>query len=185
MLYLVGLLFCKSCLIFFFQFTKLTTMPTWVQFPNLPLRCRSHIGLSKIASMVGKPIHYDGPTAQMTWVSYACVLIEVDLLSDLPSTITVLLLNGNTLVQQLVYESLPCFCKQCKSLSHSTPTCTKGHIPRNRKRPHANSAYSASSSPYAETAAVEKQDQYCAGPSINLQEDPMSTEVAAADPTST
>ncbi|KAJ6941259.1 hypothetical protein NC651_007140 [Populus alba x Populus x berolinensis] len=79
----------------------------------------------------------------MTWVSYARVLIEVDLLSDLPSTVTVLLPNGKTLVQQLVYESLPCFCKQCKSLGYSTLTCTKGHVPRNRKRPHGNSASSA------------------------------------------
>ena len=45
---------------FDFQFTKLTTMPIWVCFPNMPLRCWSHICLSKIASMVGKSIHYDG-----------------------------------------------------------------------------------------------------------------------------
>ncbi|KAJ6875403.1 hypothetical protein NC652_034961 [Populus alba x Populus x berolinensis] len=74
---------------FYFQFTELTTIPIWVRFPNLPLRCWSHICLSKIESMVGKPIHCDGPTAQMTRVSYARVLIEVDLLSDLPSTVIV------------------------------------------------------------------------------------------------
>ena len=117
----------------------------------------------------------------MTRVSYARILIKVDLFY-LPSTVTMLLPNGNTLVQQLVYESLPRFCKHCKSLGHSTPTCTKGHVPRNRKRPHDNSA---SSSPSVETAVVEKQDQYCAGPSINLQEDPMSTKVATTDPKST
>ncbi|KAL3582788.1 hypothetical protein D5086_017120 [Populus alba] len=31
-----------------------------------------------------------------------------------------------------------------------------------------------------ETTAVEKQDQYCTGPSVNLQEDPMSTEVCCS-----
>jgi len=170
---------------FDFQFTKLTTMPIWVRFPNLPLRCWSHICLSKIASMVGKPIHYDGPTTQMSRVSYARVLIEIDLLSDLPSTVTVILPNGNTLVQQLVYESLPRYYKQCKSLGHSTLTCNKGHVPRNRKRPHGTSACSTSSSPSAETAAVEKQDQYCVGPSVNPQEDPISIEAAAAGPIST
>ncbi|KAJ6882020.1 hypothetical protein NC651_028587 [Populus alba x Populus x berolinensis] len=66
--------------------------------------------------MIGKPIQCDGPTAQMTWVFYARILIEIDLLSHLSSTITVILLNGSTLVQQIVYESLPCYCKQCKSL---------------------------------------------------------------------
>ncbi|KAJ6926456.1 hypothetical protein NC651_010772 [Populus alba x Populus x berolinensis] len=84
--------------------------------------------------------------------------------------------------KQLVYESLPRFFKQCKSLGYSTLTCTKGHVPCKKKRPHDNSA---SSSPFVETAAVEKQDQYCTGPSVNLQEDPISTEVVAADPTST
>nr|TKR99522.1 hypothetical protein D5086_0000192240 [Populus alba] len=86
---------------------------------------------------------------------------------------------------QLVYESLPRFCKQCKSLGHSILTCTKGHAPRNRKRSHDNSACSTSSSPSAETAAFEKQDPYCAGPFINHRKDPMSTEVAAVDPPST
>ncbi|KAJ6860493.1 hypothetical protein NC651_036782 [Populus alba x Populus x berolinensis] len=132
--------------------------------------------------MVGKPIHCDGPTAQMTRISYARVLIEVDLLSELPSTVNVLLPNGNTLVQQLVYESLPQFWKQCKSLGYSTLACNKGHAIRNRKRPHDNSTCSTSSSPSVETAAVEKQDPYCVGPSRNFREDPMSTEAAAADP---
>ncbi|KAJ6976296.1 hypothetical protein NC653_031977 [Populus alba x Populus x berolinensis] len=48
---------------FDFQFTEITSMPTWVRFPNLPLRFWNNICLSKIASMVGKPIHCDGPTA--------------------------------------------------------------------------------------------------------------------------
>ncbi|KAJ6947527.1 hypothetical protein NC651_002038 [Populus alba x Populus x berolinensis] len=56
---------------FNFQFTEITSMPTWVRFPNLPLRCWNHICLSKIASMVGKPIHCDSPTAQMSRISYA------------------------------------------------------------------------------------------------------------------
>ncbi|XP_011014910.1 PREDICTED: uncharacterized protein LOC105118625 isoform X2 [Populus euphratica] len=43
--------------------------------------------------------------------------------------------------KQLVYESLPRYCKQCKSLGHSTLTYTQGRIPRNKKRPHGTSAY--------------------------------------------
>ncbi|KAJ6979534.1 hypothetical protein NC653_027627 [Populus alba x Populus x berolinensis] len=128
---------------FDFQFTEITSMPTWVRFPNLPLRCWNNICLSKIASMVGKPIHCDGPTAQMTHISYARVLIEIDLLSELKTSVHVLLPNGTLLVQHLVYESLPRFCKHCKSLGHSTLTSNKGHI-RTRKRSHATSTRSAS-----------------------------------------
>jgi len=102
------------------------------------------------------------------------------LLSDLPSSVNVILPNGTTLIQQVVYESLPRFCKQCKTLGHSTLTCTKGLKPRSKKRPHETPACSASSSPSAETAAIEKQEPYCAGPSADLQVDPMFTEAATA-----
>ncbi|KAL3583100.1 hypothetical protein D5086_017432 [Populus alba] len=59
-------------------------------------------------------------------------------------------------------------------------TCNKGHV-RTRKRPHATSTHSASTSSSAETAAVEKQSPYCAGPSCNYREDPMSSEAAVMD----
>ena len=156
----------KIMLAFFdFQFIELTTMPIWVRIPNLPLRCWNNICLSKIASMIGKPIQCDDPTAQMTRVSYARVLIEVDLLSILPSSVAMILPNGITLQQQIVYESLPQFCRQCKSLGHSTLTCSKGLKSRNKKRSHETPTSSASSNPSIETAVVEKKVQYCAGPS--------------------
>jgi len=142
---------------FDFQSLDMTTMPTWVRFPIcLSLWCWNQICLSKIASMIGKPIHCDDSTAQMTRLLYARVLIEVDLLSDLPSSVNVILPNGTTLPQQIVYESLPCFCKQYKILGHSTFTCTKGLKPRSKKRPYESPACSANSSPSTETTAVEK-----------------------------
>jgi hypothetical protein len=101
---------------FDFKSTEMTSMPTWVRFPNLPLRCWNPIYLSKIASMIRKPIHCDNPTAQMTRLLYARILIEVDLLLDLPSSVNVVLPNGTSLPQQIMYESLPHFCKQCKVL---------------------------------------------------------------------
>jgi hypothetical protein len=45
--------------------------------------------------MIGKPIHYDAPTASMTRLSYARVLIEVHLLVDLPTFINLVLPNGS------------------------------------------------------------------------------------------
>jgi hypothetical protein len=128
--------------------------------------------------MIRKSIHCDDPTAQMTRLSHARVLIEVDLLSDLPSSVNVILPNGTTLPQQIVYESLPRFCKQCNILGHSTLTCTKGLKPRSKKRPYETLACSASSSPSKETAVVEKQESCCTGPSVDPQVDPMSTEAA-------
>jgi hypothetical protein len=77
-----------------------------------------------------------------------------------------------------MYESLPRFCKQCKTLGHSTLTCTKGLKPKSKKRSHETPTCSASSSPSAEIDDVEKQEPYCAGPSVVPQVDPISTEAA-------
>jgi hypothetical protein len=41
----------------------------------------------------------------------------------LPSSIKVILFNGSTLNQEVVYETLPRFCKLCRVLSHSTAAC--------------------------------------------------------------
>jgi len=51
--------------------------------------------------------------------------MEVNLLFDLPYSIEVTLPNGSLLHQQVVYETLPCFCKHCITLGHLTSTCTK------------------------------------------------------------
>jgi hypothetical protein len=105
-------LILKVMLNFFnFKATDMTHMPTWVRFPNLPLKCWTSICLSKIASMIGKPTHYDASTTSMTRLSYARVLVEVDLLMDLPISVNVVLPNGSPLSQQVMYESLPRFYK--------------------------------------------------------------------------
>ncbi|XP_011016272.1 PREDICTED: uncharacterized protein LOC105119785, partial [Populus euphratica] len=109
---------------FEFSSTEMHTVPVWVKFPNLPLKCWSLKCLSKIASVLGRPVQSDMFTASMARLSYARVLVEVNLLSDLPSSIEVTLPNGHILHQQVVYETLPRFCKHCRKLGHLTSTCT-------------------------------------------------------------
>jgi hypothetical protein len=119
---------------FDFQANDMTKLPTWVKLPNLPLRCWTPLCLSKIGSMIGKPIHCDIPTATMSRLSYARILVEVDLLQELPNAIQVVLPNGSPLSQQVTYESLPRFCKRCRVIGHSANTCNRG--PMQKKRPH-------------------------------------------------
>ncbi|KAJ6881011.1 hypothetical protein NC652_034124 [Populus alba x Populus x berolinensis] len=101
------------------------TVPVWVKFLNLPIQCWSLKCLSKIASVLGKPVQSDMLTHTMSRLSYARVLVEVNLLSDLPYSIDVNLSNDSLLKQQVIYETLPRFCKQCRILGHLTSTCPK------------------------------------------------------------
>uniref|UniRef100_A0A2K1Y9R9 DUF4283 domain-containing protein n=1 Tax=Populus trichocarpa TaxID=3694 RepID=A0A2K1Y9R9_POPTR len=110
---------------FDFQASDMTKLPTWVKLPNLPLRCWTPLCLSKLAGMIGKPIHCDVPTANMTRLSYARILIEVDLLQELLDAIQVVLPNGTPFSQQVTYESLPRFCKRCRVIGHSANTCNR------------------------------------------------------------
>ena len=113
----------------YFDFSSLEMhiVPVWVKFPNLPLKCWSLKCLSKIASVLGKPIQSDMLTFSMSRLSYTRVLVEVNLLSNLPCSIEVILPNGSLL--QVVYETLPRFCKHCRTLGHITSTCTKSLPP--------------------------------------------------------
>jgi hypothetical protein len=114
----------------------------------------------------------------MTRLSYARVLIEVDLLGDLPSYVNVVLPNGSPLSQQVMYESLPRFCKQCLVLGHTVSTCNKGSNSKCKKRPQ--DIHDGSDSPSAKIVAVEKQP-YSQGPPVDTPVNPMSTEAATSE----
>ena len=164
---------------FDFDTSDMIRMPVWVRFPNLPLQCWSPLCLSKLASMIGKPVHSDSPTTSMTRLSYARMLIDIDLLAELPSSIDITLPNGVTKSQAVIYESLPRFCKQYKTLGHRTSACNKAFSDKRKKSPPPPPAPSGCSNTSADTEAVEKQPtrkEVQGEPAI----DPMVAEVVVA-----
>jgi hypothetical protein len=165
----------------FFDFTTsdMVRMSVWVRFLNLPLQCWSPIYLSKLASVFGKPVHYDTPTSSMTQLSYVRVLVEIDLLADLPTSINLVFPNGMPLSQQVMYESLPRFCKQCRVLGHTISTCTKSSSHKCTNHSQAVPSHSGCFSPSTEIVVVEKQS-YSEEPQGEPGIDPMSVEAAAA-----
>ena len=116
----------------FFDFSceEMSWVPVWVKFPSLPLCCWSPICLSKIASVIGKPIQCDHLTSSLSRMSYARVLVEIDLLEELRHTVEISLPDGPTLHQKVVYETLPKYCNFCMSLV--TPAFS---VPRLRPQP--------------------------------------------------
>jgi hypothetical protein len=113
---------------FDYSCSVMTHVPVWVKLPNLPLKCWTPRCLSKLASVLGKPIQCDKLTSTKERLSYARVLVEVDLLEDLRSSIDVVLPNGNPLCQKVIYKTLPKFCKSCKVFGHSIRACSKNQV---------------------------------------------------------
>ncbi|KAJ6376465.1 hypothetical protein OIU76_025586 [Salix suchowensis] len=109
---------------FDFNSEEMSIVPVWIKLPNLPLKCWSSNCLSKIASVIGKPILSDKSTSSMARLSYARILVEIDIFNDLPQSIDICLPNGCSLAQQVVYETLPKFCKHCRVPGHLLETCT-------------------------------------------------------------
>ncbi|KAK9665887.1 hypothetical protein RND81_14G143200 [Saponaria officinalis] len=68
-----------------FSFVKerVSTVPVWVLLPNLDVQFWSAKALSKIASRVGKPLYTDKCTECKAKISFARVLVEVELMKDL------------------------------------------------------------------------------------------------------
>lgn len=117
------LLVLKPMTLFFFCKPNLSSAPVWVRFPNLPLKCWSKACLLNISSIIGKPIHNDTPTNSMSRVSFARVLIEVDLYANVQPSVNIPMPNGTIINQKVVYESLPKICPQCYKPGHSGATC--------------------------------------------------------------
>ncbi|XP_020262814.1 uncharacterized protein LOC109838800 [Asparagus officinalis] len=104
-----------------------SSYPLWVQFPNLRLNLWSSTGISKVASLIGKPITTDKLTATRKRISYARVLLEVQLplTSPLPDQIVIQGPNGKCHNQKVIYEFKPRWCDTCKAIGHSTEQCRK------------------------------------------------------------
>ncbi|KAJ6880904.1 hypothetical protein NC652_034046 [Populus alba x Populus x berolinensis] len=78
-------------------------VPVWFLLPNLPLECWSQDCLSKINNVIGKYIRFDDLTLSMSQVSFARVMIEVNLSAKLPRALNISMLDGTLIKQKIVY----------------------------------------------------------------------------------
>ncbi|XP_058741549.1 uncharacterized protein LOC131613926 [Vicia villosa] len=103
---------------FTLQEDVLRVLPIWVMFPQFPLYCWGDQSIGKIASAIGKPLMTDECTTKKLRVSYARVLIEVDVTQELRQHITIGNPRGEKMIQQVEYEWKPPFCKSCNKVGH-------------------------------------------------------------------
>ncbi|XP_070044692.1 uncharacterized protein [Nicotiana tomentosiformis] len=95
-----------------FEFDKkpMRVIPLWVTFPGLPIKCWAEENLGRIASCLGKPICTDKLTAQCEQISYARVLIEMDITRPLPDALNIEYPDGSIREQLVDYEWKPKLC---------------------------------------------------------------------------
>lgn len=74
--------------------------------------------MGKIVSAIGNPIVTDECTASKLRISYARILVEVDITKELPQEIIVRDKDGNKMKQVVEFEWKPQFCSKCQKIGH-------------------------------------------------------------------
>ncbi|XP_048494359.1 uncharacterized protein LOC125494690 [Beta vulgaris subsp. vulgaris] len=116
---------------FSFNQEILKVVPIWVTFPNLPLNCWSTDSLSRIGSTIGVPIYADECTTKQLRISFARILIEMDVTGTIQEEINVEDPNRRVFKQKVGYAWLPPFCAKCQKIGHvceEKKKPTKGRI---------------------------------------------------------
>lgn len=108
---------------------ELTTLPLWVTFPHLPLECWNVKLLSRIVSKVGTPLVIDKLTKSMECISYALVLLDVDVSKPLVWKISIIDARGVPFEQKVCFEQEPSFCPSCNTFGQLLEHCPKSVTP--------------------------------------------------------
>ena len=129
---------------FSFHQEILKVVPVWVKWPNLPLNCWSTYSLSRLGSLLGVPIYADECTTKQLRISFARILIEMDVTREIPEEIQFEDPNGACFKQKVTYDLLPPFCKKCQMIGHqyeatggSKPKVTKKWVPKGNVVPQS------------------------------------------------
>ncbi|KAK9676732.1 hypothetical protein RND81_11G096300 [Saponaria officinalis] len=102
---------------------KITSVPVWVLFPGLDPYLWSDSALSKIASKVGKPFFADLTTTLKSRLSFARVMVEVDVSKPLLDHMFINSPFVGFFSQPVEYEWVPHYCSGCGKLGHLLERC--------------------------------------------------------------
>ncbi|XP_074304499.1 uncharacterized protein LOC141639227 [Silene latifolia] len=116
------------------QLDTISKVPVWVLFHNLDPHLWSASALSKIASKIGTPLYADPVTTNKERLSFARVMVEVDLSGPLPDNVVINSPFTGQIIQDVEYEWLPYYCTHCKKLGHEKRFCKQ---PKQKAKPKA------------------------------------------------
>ncbi|GAV90764.1 DUF4283 domain-containing protein/zf-CCHC_4 domain-containing protein, partial [Cephalotus follicularis] len=101
------------------------SIPIWVKLSRVPIQYWTKLGLSYIASVLGKPLHLDANTTNRYALSFAHVCIDMEASSSVPDSIVLELDDGITTIIGVEYPWRPASCTLCKVFDHSNRTCPR------------------------------------------------------------
>ncbi|XP_059281206.1 uncharacterized protein LOC132034885 [Lycium ferocissimum] len=110
-------------------------MPLWVKFPTLPMIYWGPRTLGNIASRLGNPLFADECTTKKSRVSYARVLVDMDVTQELPREVQIVDSKGNSFRQAVVYEWCPKYCPKCLKYGHICADEVKRGTPAPQNNP--------------------------------------------------
>ncbi|KAI5652482.1 hypothetical protein M9H77_29669 [Catharanthus roseus] len=111
--------------LFNFGSASMSTLPVWINVLGLPCDIWNANVLANICSKVGTPLYTDAMTGNKHRISFARVLVDVDLAKDWVTEVTIKLPNGVLRKQAIIFENVPKFCSSWKVLCHSTESCKR------------------------------------------------------------
>ncbi|RAL46971.1 hypothetical protein DM860_016605 [Cuscuta australis] len=105
--------------------TELKDVPIWVQFPGLNMKYWSLTGLSKLGSIIGKPVRRDRATAVRAKWGFARIQVEVHVQQEFPYIVHFADEEGRVISQSVEYEWKPTICAKCNRMGHTREECRK------------------------------------------------------------
>ncbi|XP_074265658.1 uncharacterized protein LOC141588102 [Silene latifolia] len=108
---------------FSFEMEKVSRVPVCVLFSGLDPFLWSDVVLSKISSKLGRPLFADPTTTTKAKLSFARVLIGMDVSKNMPNQVVLNIPYLGQVTQKVVYEWYPYFCKGCGRLGYTLDSC--------------------------------------------------------------
>ncbi|GAV63882.1 DUF4283 domain-containing protein/zf-CCHC_4 domain-containing protein, partial [Cephalotus follicularis] len=101
------------------------SIPVWVKLSKVPVQYWTKLGLSYIASVLGRPLYMDSNTVNRFALSYTRVCVDMLASSSFPKSILLELDDGTTTNIEVEYPWKPLACTLCKVFDHSNKNCPK------------------------------------------------------------
>ncbi|GKE11366.1 RNA-directed DNA polymerase, eukaryota, reverse transcriptase zinc-binding domain protein [Tanacetum coccineum] len=112
-----------------------SVLPVWVKLCNMPMEAWTNVGISAIASCLGKPKIMDSMTTYvcksgMGRTEFDRVLVEIEAIKGLKDEIELQYIDKNQVVKgtknvKVEYDWKPPVCSHCNVFGHSFEKCSK------------------------------------------------------------